>query len=598
MNMLPMVMGMESELSISPRGCCGAVVSSMIQNRTKIPWMMCSGQHDVFMSNGSRMYVDCGHSEYATPECLDPKDVAKHAFAGYRIVGELAKLSNCHVFRHNYDYVSGTTWGCHESYTMRSVGRIMDISEHKMSGIIAHLASRVCFTGAGGIAGGGFSISPRLLTFNCETGGQTTHDRPIFNLRDEPLGSNGVRLHLICGDMLCSQLATWLKVATTALVIRMYDADCGPRARMGGGGGGVLAMRNYVSDPTLKHRENVIFGDNNVAMTAVEVQRAMHAAVASHLGKEWMPSWGAEVVEEWGKVIEALSEDIDSLAYSLDWVTKKKLFDAHMSAKRWNWNDSARAYRKEPDALKSLVEQQQDLINSATELALLANELKEIDMKFGEVGGLSDAMAGTLEYQTLFDDAAIDHATTNAPEGTRAKPRGDEIKRLWGAYNPTNLHDPHSRGNHVASWDCLRIFDETFFLSDPLNQTPVKWAPSEPAPSDDYAHNAQFRAGDWVLLEEHKGVGRQKGWSTTHPRMVGKLCYVEAVGQVDPFGHATLLVTDRHPQYTNDRIRMYWRCQSASKPTYRVNVDSQGCPQRPPEPPPAPPPIPITDLHC
>ena len=86
----------------------------------------------------------------------------------------------------------------------------------------------------------GFQISQRADFFEVEVGLETTLKRPIINTRDEPHADADKyrRLHVIIGDANLSEISTYLKVGTTALVLdddRGEGADARPRHRRPGG---------------------------------------------------------------------------------------------------------------------------------------------------------------------------------------------------------------------------------------------------------------------------------------------------------------------------------------------------------------------------
>jgi len=76
-----------------------------------------------FLFNGGRAYVDMGHLEYCTPECLSLIDLLRYDRAGDAIL--LQALKEMHLFdqvsfiRNNVDHYSGATFGCHENYLVR-----------------------------------------------------------------------------------------------------------------------------------------------------------------------------------------------------------------------------------------------------------------------------------------------------------------------------------------------------------------------------------------------------------------------------------------------------------------------------------------------
>ena len=75
-----------------------------------------------------------------------------------------------------------------------------------------------------------FQISQRAEFFEEVVGLETTLKRPIVNTRDEPHADprRFRRLHVIVGDANLSEVATFLKVGTTALVLAMIEDDVPP----------------------------------------------------------------------------------------------------------------------------------------------------------------------------------------------------------------------------------------------------------------------------------------------------------------------------------------------------------------------------------
>src|SRR5262249_19171785 len=129
--------------------------------------------------------------------------------------------------RSNVCYATWNTWGCHESYGHRALPASLPPQ------IIPHLVSRITFTGAGGFnslsPGLEFLLSPRVAHLDTAVSDYSTHSRGIFHTKDETLTTTGQhRLHIICGESLCSQTALWLKVGTTALVMALIDGGVKP----------------------------------------------------------------------------------------------------------------------------------------------------------------------------------------------------------------------------------------------------------------------------------------------------------------------------------------------------------------------------------
>src|SRR5690606_34750528 len=80
-----------------------------------------------YRPNGARVYLDCGdHPEYATPECLGPRQLVAADLAGQRVLAEgaaryvaamaaTATPVRARVLRSNVDD-GGNSWGTHECY--------------------------------------------------------------------------------------------------------------------------------------------------------------------------------------------------------------------------------------------------------------------------------------------------------------------------------------------------------------------------------------------------------------------------------------------------------------------------------------------------
>ena len=106
-----------------------------------------------------------------------------------------------------------------------------------------HFVTRQIFTGSGkvGVEASGaadrdvtYQLSQRADFFEAEVGLETTLKRPIVNTRDEPHADaqRYRRLHVIAGDANLAEVATFLKVGTTAIVLAMVEDDALARDRV------------------------------------------------------------------------------------------------------------------------------------------------------------------------------------------------------------------------------------------------------------------------------------------------------------------------------------------------------------------------------
>ena len=236
---------------------------------------------NVFLENGARLYLDTGfHPEYATPECDDVMDLVVYDKAGERIVEDLLHQAekrlredgisgNILLFKNNTDS-AGNSYGCHENYLVSR-----DVSFQRLAeALIPFFVTRQIFAGAGKVLqtprGFHYCLSQRAQHICQEISGATTSSRSIINTRDEPHADAEKyrRLHVIVGDSNMSEVATYLKVGTTAVVLDMiedgyFDRDYSLQSP-------VQAIRDISHDPGL--RETVKLKDGRT-MTALEIQK-------------------------------------------------------------------------------------------------------------------------------------------------------------------------------------------------------------------------------------------------------------------------------------------------------------------------------------
>ncbi len=103
--------------------------------------------------------------------------------------------------------------------------------------LIPFLVSRQVYAGAGKVLqtarGAMYCVSQRAEHIWEGVSSATTRSRPIINTRDEPHADaeRFRRLHVIVGDSNMSEYATFLKIGTTSIVLRMLEEDQTPVAR-------------------------------------------------------------------------------------------------------------------------------------------------------------------------------------------------------------------------------------------------------------------------------------------------------------------------------------------------------------------------------
>ncbi len=430
------MLGVETEFAFTALDSSGAPLDRGKYTRALLervksshPYLCGRNPFDLYLANGARIYVDIGrHPEAATPECTSPEAVVRFSRALEEVLARAAreletrrnKVANAWLFKCNVDYVSGATWGSHESYLYKRPDQPALAQQ-----IIPHLVSRVIYTGAGGLRpsapGIEFTLSPRVAHLEHDVSGASTGHRGIYHTKDEPL-AGGVyhRLHVLSGESLCSQLADYLRLATTALIVKLCEAGERPGVSV------VLsdplqAMRAYVADPTCTARADLEVGPPR---TALEIQRHYLEEVESRADAAFMPSWAGDACRRWRDVLDALEADPASMTHTLDWPMKLAIFNNQARQHGIDWDSlPLRNRRTAKPARRAILKSAQ----------ALRAELCEIDTRFGQLGpaGIFNSLdrSGVLQHR-IVPAERITAAVHAPPADGRARLRGEQITRL------------------------------------------------------------------------------------------------------------------------------------------------------------------------
>ena len=389
---------------------------------------------NVFLANGARLYLDVGsHPEYATPECDSVRELVVHDKAGERILEQLLTSAeqrlgdegvhgDVYLFKNNTDS-AGNSYGCHENYC---TSRRDDFSSYTEV-LIPFLVSRQIYAGAGKVLqtarGARYCVSQRAEHIWEGVSSATTRSRPIINTRDEPHADARKyrRLHVIVGDANPSQVATFLKVGTTALVLAMVEDDLIPHDFEFASP--VASMRHVSHDLTL--REGLPLADGST-ITALEVQWELLDLAKEYVDRHGTDSTGGEATHEvlrrWEQVLAGLERDPMELADQLDWVAKFRLLEGYRERHGLAWSDA---------------------------------KLRAMDIQYSDMRP-DKGLAWRVGLEQLVSDAEAIAAISEPPADTRAYFRGRCI-------------DTFPEQVVAANWDSL-VFDVG---SDALRRVPM-----------------------------------------------------------------------------------------------------------------------------
>lgn len=389
------------------------------------------------LTNGARFYVDHAHPEYSSPECSSALEAVRFDVAGEWVlrramaaIAEYApQATPLVVYKNNCDG-KGNSYGCHENYLVDRTVPFAKVA----AACVAHFTSRVLYCGAGKVGSDfpdrdgpvpRFQLSQRAEFFEEVLGLETTVKRPIVNTRDEPHAdpSRYRRLHVIAGDANLAEVATFLKLGTTALILAMVEDGVVGDAFVELADP-VGAFRAFSADPTLQATAELVDGRR---VRALDLQRQLYELAVPYAASRGLEvlggdGTGALVLERWGQALDALERDPMELAATVDWVAKLRLVEG-MTARHGLADHDPR--------------------------------LEAIDLQYHDLRP-EKSLAQRVGLERLTTDAEVATAVSVPPTTTRAYFRGMALTRYRSAVDSVN-------------WDSV-VFD---FGVDPLRRVPM-----------------------------------------------------------------------------------------------------------------------------
>jgi proteasome accessory factor A len=393
----------------------------------------------VFLANGARLYLDVGsHPEYATPECDSLVDLVTHDKAGERILEQLLASAEqrlreegirgtIYLFKNNTDS-AGNSYGCHENYlTSRR-----DDFAHYAEVLIPFFVSRQIYAGAGKVLqtarGAMYCIAQRAEHIWEGVSSATTRSRPIINTRDEPHADaeRYRRLHVIVGDSNMSEYATFLKVGATSILLRMLE-DPSFVLRDMTLENPIRAIREISHDLTCRRTVRLA---NGREASALDIQTEYLERAKRYAETKGLSPLEEKALGMWEYCLTGLESDPFKLDREVDWVIKHKLIESYAD--------------------------RHDLALSHPRVAL-------IDLQYHDVNrerGLFYRLQRRDLVERMTTDDAIDEAVETPPQTTRARLRGDFIRRA-----------KERKRDYTVDWVHLKLNDQaqrTVLCKDPF----------------------------------------------------------------------------------------------------------------------------------
>ena len=394
---------------------------------------------NVFLGNGARLYLDVGsHPEYATPECDSVHDLVVHDKAGERILEQLLTSAeerlgdegihgDIYLFKNNTDS-AGNSYGCHENYCTT---RKDDFSAYGEV-LIPFLVSRQIYAGAGKVLqtarGAMYCVSQRAEHIWEGVSSATTRSRPIINTRDEPHADaeRYRRLHVIVGDSNMSEYTNFLKVGACALMLRMLEEPQVVLRDMTLENP-IRAIREISHDMTCTRRVRLA---NGREVSALDIQSEYLNRAIRFAEHHELTDQEQLALDMWEHCLTTIADDPLKLDREIDWVIKYKLIESYRERHGIELNDA--------------------------KVAL-------VDLQYHDVSrdrGLFYRMQKRGMVERMVTDEEISHAVEHPPETTRARLRGEFIRRA-----------KEQKRDYTVDWVHLKLNDQaqrTVLCKDPF----------------------------------------------------------------------------------------------------------------------------------
>ncbi|MEW1980065.1 Pup--protein ligase [Citricoccus sp. NPDC079358] len=416
---------------------------------------------NVFVSNGSRLYLDVGsHPEYATAECSTLDELVAVDKAGERVMQELIDEATGHMradgftgtiylYKNNADS-AGNSYGSHENYLLNRRTEFRRLSE----ALIPFLITRQLVSGAGkaigvrtGVSDGGlhgsggtegpmsgppephFAFSQRADHVMEGISSATTRSRPIINTRDEPHADAAEyrRLHVIVGDSNMSETTQLVRFGATDLLLRMIEAGTplGDHQLANP----IRAIRQVSHDLTGTAQLELRNGGHR---SALQLQRH-YLAQATAFVREHGPHHDRvpAVLDLWERTLEAVeSGDYSRIDTEIDWAIKHRFLSRYAAKNSLDWD---------------------------------APRIAQLDLSYHDITpqrGLFSLLQSRGAAARFLDDAAIEDAVEHPPPSTRATLRGRFIRAARDA-----------RQTYSVDWTHLKLNDrplQAISIKDPF----------------------------------------------------------------------------------------------------------------------------------
>lgn len=292
------------------------------------------------LSNGGRYYSDVGqHPEYATAEDTSFMGTVVREFAGEKLVYD--SFENAQHAGAFHDFILSkrvvddklNTWGYHMS--LNADASRVPITVASLAPLGVHLATMNIYTGAGAVipttqGGAMFTTAQKVLNLNTDYSGSShSTEQPLISLRKEALASENLysRVHVTSLDANMSPWASWMKLGTTSIVLRMMEHNYLGHSKYFRNDMHKVALQ-VAHDTSIKRPVELTDGST---ILPIDIQNELVLHAEKLAKNEGVSAEEKLVLAEWKRVLTDLAAEPERTADRVEWIAKRRFLRRYMA---------------------------------------------------------------------------------------------------------------------------------------------------------------------------------------------------------------------------------------------------------------------------
>ncbi len=286
--------------------------------------------------NGAQIYLDCDkHYEVATPECT-PDNISLYDAALSKSICEISPHHHALVYKNSIDDRL-KTFGCHENYRVHHpLVHGKELEQLIFQKLGAFFVTRILFSGAGHLYEGKYYMSQQALG-NAHLA--TTRTPSFYTSRlNEPFSEKGIRFHYTGGEANLSEIANYLKIGTTSLLLTLIESDASFFKDISNNADTCAKLWMELNQETnlfVKQEKTPIIEK------AIEIQKYYQSCAQTFFDQNLhlKDAWTDDILVRWKNVLQQIKTRSPIIKRQVDWAIKHALIKSYAQQEQLELSD-------------------------------------------------------------------------------------------------------------------------------------------------------------------------------------------------------------------------------------------------------------------